>query len=82
MAVGKEIHETTNNVAEAIAIVEALKFCRSQQYTQVCIQTDSMLMKKVISGECKPPWCVADEVEEISHLLEDTNYVVSHFQRR
>lgn len=81
LAVGKEIQETTNTVAEAVAIVEALKFCRSQQYTQVCIQTDSMLMKKIISGEWKPPWCIVDEVEEIMQLMEDTNYVVSHIFR-
>lgn len=52
---GKEIHETTNTVAEAVTIVEAVKFYRSLQYTHVGIQTDSMLMKKIIIVEWKPP---------------------------
>ncbi|XP_019250979.1 PREDICTED: uncharacterized protein LOC109229885 [Nicotiana attenuata] len=34
-AAGKEIHETTETEAEAMAIVEALRFCRMQQYFQV-----------------------------------------------
>ncbi|XP_019248489.1 PREDICTED: uncharacterized protein LOC109227749 [Nicotiana attenuata] len=51
----KEINETTNTEAEAMAIVEALRYCRMQQYSQVCVQTDSMLMKKIIEGMWKPP---------------------------
>ncbi|XP_019241572.1 PREDICTED: uncharacterized protein LOC109221549 [Nicotiana attenuata] len=81
LAVGKQIHETTNTVAEAVAIVEALQFCRSQHMTQVCIQTDSMLMKKIITGEWKPPWCIIEEVEEINQLMEGTNCEVSHIFR-
>nr|XP_016492588.1 PREDICTED: uncharacterized protein LOC107812069 [Nicotiana tabacum] len=34
-SVGKEIEETTNTVAEAKAMVEALRFCRFQQYSHV-----------------------------------------------
>lgn len=54
-AVGKEINETTNTEAKAMAIVEALRFCRFQQYSHVCVQTDSMLMKKIMDGSWKPP---------------------------
>ncbi|XP_070039454.1 uncharacterized protein [Nicotiana tomentosiformis] len=54
-AAGKEINETTNTEAEAEAIVQALKFCRMQQYSQVCVQTDSMVMKKILEGSWKPP---------------------------
>lgn len=49
-AAEKKINETTNTKAEAMAIVEALRFCRMQQYPQVCIQTDLMLMKKIMDG--------------------------------
>ncbi|XP_070019940.1 uncharacterized protein [Nicotiana sylvestris] len=34
-SVGKEIEETTNTVAEAKAMVEALRFCRSHQFSHV-----------------------------------------------
>ncbi|XP_019229533.1 PREDICTED: uncharacterized protein LOC109210559 [Nicotiana attenuata] len=45
-AMGKEIAEGSNNEAEAVAILEALKMCRVRNYYQVSLQTDSMLMKK------------------------------------
>ncbi|XP_009779565.1 uncharacterized protein [Nicotiana sylvestris] len=79
--VGKEIHETTNTEAEAIAIVEALRFYRMQHFPQVCVKTDSMLMKKIMEGVWKPPWSIAEHVEEIMQLLNGGNYVVSHIYR-
>lgn len=49
-ALGREITEGSNNEAEAVAIVEALRLCRSQNHTQIWLQTDSMLMKNIIEG--------------------------------
>ncbi|XP_070024861.1 uncharacterized protein [Nicotiana sylvestris] len=50
-SVGKEIEETTNTVAEAKAMVEALRFCRFQQYSHVeltCLhKAVFMSMKKI-----------------------------------
>ncbi|XP_016482344.1 uncharacterized protein LOC107803221 [Nicotiana tabacum] len=80
-AEGKEINEATNTEAEAVAIVEALKFCRMQLYPQVYVQTDSMLMKKIMEGSWKPPWCIVEQIEEIMQLLNEDNYVVSHIYR-
>lgn len=37
-----------------------------------------MLLKKVMEGVWKPPWCIAEHVEEIIELLNRGNYVVSH----
>ncbi|XP_075088439.1 uncharacterized protein LOC142170431 [Nicotiana tabacum] len=54
-SVGRKIEETTNTVAEAKAMVEALRFCRFQQYSHVWLQTDSMLLKKIMDGIWKPP---------------------------
>ncbi|XP_019234932.1 PREDICTED: uncharacterized protein LOC109215344 [Nicotiana attenuata] len=80
-ALGKEINEAINTEAEAVAIVDALRFCRLHQYSHVWIQIDSMLMKKIIDGTWKTPWCIADQVEEIMQLLEGCNYIVSHIFR-
>lgn len=52
-----------------------------QQYSQVWIQTNSMLLKNNIDGSWKPPWCIADQVEEIMHLLEGCINKVSHIYR-
>ncbi|XP_070057071.1 uncharacterized protein [Nicotiana tomentosiformis] len=80
-AVGKQLNKATNTEAEAEDIVEALRFCRLQQYTKVWIQTDLMLLKNIIDGSWKPPWCIADQVEEIMHLLEGYINKVSHINR-
>ncbi|XP_075080127.1 uncharacterized protein LOC142165483 [Nicotiana tabacum] len=61
-SVGKEIEETTNTVAEAKAMVEALRFCRFQQYSHVWLHTDSMLLKKIMDGIWKPPWIISEQV--------------------
>ncbi|XP_075097373.1 uncharacterized protein LOC142174882 [Nicotiana tabacum] len=79
-SVGKEIEETTNTVAEAKA-VEALRFCRFQQYSHVWLQTDSMLLKKIMDGIWKPSWIISEEVEEMMQLMNEGNYTVTHIHR-
>jgi len=80
-SVGKEIEETTNTVAEAKAMVEALRFCRFQQYSHVWLQTDSMLLKKIMDGIWKPPWIISEQVEEMMQLMNGGNYTVTHIHR-
>ncbi|XP_075099497.1 uncharacterized protein LOC142176265 [Nicotiana tabacum] len=73
-SVGKEIEETTNTVAEAKAMVEALRFCRLKQYSHVWLQTDSMLLKQIMDGIWKPPWIIYEQVEEMMQLMNGGNY--------
>ncbi|XP_075098658.1 uncharacterized protein LOC142175552 [Nicotiana tabacum] len=80
-SVGKEIEETTNTVAEVKAIVEALRFCRFQQYSHVWLQADSMLLKKIMDGIWKPPWIISEQVEEMMQLMNRGNYTVTHIHR-
>ncbi|XP_016465612.2 uncharacterized protein LOC107788446 [Nicotiana tabacum] len=80
-SVGKEIEETTNTVAEAKAMVEALRFCRFQQYSHVWLQTNSMLLKKIMDGIWKPPWIIFEQVEEMMQLMNGGNYTVTHIHK-
>ncbi|XP_070007206.1 uncharacterized protein [Nicotiana sylvestris] len=80
-SVGKEIEETTNTIAEAKAMVEALRFCRFKQYSHVWLQTDSMLLKKIMDGMWKPPWIIYEQVEEMMQLMNGGNYTVTHIHR-
>ncbi|XP_070017599.1 uncharacterized protein [Nicotiana sylvestris] len=80
-SVGKEIEEITNTVAEAKAMVEALRFCRFHQYSHVWLQTDSMLLKKIMDGIWKPPWIISEQVEEIMQLMNGSNYTITHIHR-
>lgn len=44
-ACGKEIQEGSNSVAEARAILEALKYCVGNGYVLIELNTDSMMLK-------------------------------------
>ncbi|XP_019228301.1 PREDICTED: uncharacterized protein LOC109209485 [Nicotiana attenuata] len=68
-ACGKEIHEGSNSVAEAKAIYEVMQYCVQQDYVLIDLHTDSMLLKKAITGEWKPPWVIETMVEEIRQLM-------------
>ncbi|XP_019248338.1 PREDICTED: uncharacterized protein LOC109227594 [Nicotiana attenuata] len=80
-AVGKEISEGSNNEAEAVAILEALRFCKSQQYSKIWLQTDSLVLKNVIEGTWDPPWTIVEYVEEIRQLKGEFSIKVSHIFR-
>ncbi|XP_070005263.1 uncharacterized protein [Nicotiana sylvestris] len=47
-ALGRVIAEGSNNKAEAVAIVEALRLCRTLNFTQIWLQTDSSLNRGII----------------------------------
>ncbi|XP_019240114.1 PREDICTED: uncharacterized protein LOC109220105 [Nicotiana attenuata] len=80
-ALGREITEGSNNEAEAVAILEALRICRTLNYSHIWLQTDSMLMKNTIEGTWKPPWCIVEYVEEIMKLKEGCRMKLSHIFR-
>ncbi|KAK4728573.1 hypothetical protein R3W88_021561 [Solanum pinnatisectum] len=64
-AEGVTIENATSTVTEAKAILEASKHCKQRNLNKVIIQTDSMLLKKVLTGEWAIPWSISDVVEEI-----------------
>ncbi|XP_070033079.1 uncharacterized protein [Nicotiana tomentosiformis] len=78
---GKEIPETTNNEAEAWAILEGLSYCVNQQYIQILIQTDSMLLKNVLDEVWIAPWNVTEIVEEINKLRHRCTVTFTHILR-
>lgn len=78
---GKEFNEGANTEAEAVAILEALRYCVHNVYTNIMIQTYSLLMKNVIDGLWGAPWAIAGHIEEINHLKGSCNVRVSHIMR-
>ncbi|WMV60306.1 hypothetical protein MTR67_053691 [Solanum verrucosum] len=80
-AEGATIESTTSTVAEAKAVLEASKHCKQQNHNQVIMQTDSMLMNKVLTGEWAIPWNIADTVEEIKACLEGKQLNFQHIMR-
>ncbi|XP_049381353.1 uncharacterized protein LOC125845907 [Solanum stenotomum] len=80
-AEGACMENTTNTVAEAKAILEESKHCKKSHYNQDIIQTDSMLMCKVLEGKWATPWIITDLVEEIKTILKDIQHTFHHIMR-
>ncbi|WMV29043.1 hypothetical protein MTR67_022428 [Solanum verrucosum] len=61
-AQAQEMEDTnsTNTQAEAMAILQALKFINNTQSTQVIIETDSVLLEKVIHKTWEVPWQIVN----------------------
>lgn len=78
---GKEVHETTNTVAESLAILEALRYCRLHQPNNIWLETNSIMVRNVIVGNWKPPWAIVMYVEEIKQILEAYNTKMTHIFR-
>ncbi|XP_070041418.1 uncharacterized protein LOC142169055 [Nicotiana tabacum] len=80
-AKAKEIGETTNIVAEAKAIMEGLAYCVGRKLHPLIMETDSLVMRKIIDGEWATPWCVGAEVRKIKHIKNNYNIVFQHVLR-
>lgn len=76
-AQAKEIHITTNMEAEAIAIREALQYCVSNHIFQVIIETDSLLMKKVLDNAWDTSWSIISIVEFIKLLIAHCHVIIN-----
>ncbi|KAH0745167.1 hypothetical protein KY285_006824 [Solanum tuberosum] len=80
-AEGATIESTTSTVAEVKAVLEASKHCKQQKHSQVIMQTDSMLMNKVLTGEWAIPWNIANTVDKIKACLEGKQLNFQHIMR-
>ncbi|XP_075084883.1 uncharacterized protein LOC142168121 [Nicotiana tabacum] len=63
------VEDETNNVAEAHAILEALRYIIQMQFPPCIFETDYLLMKRVLNEVWEQPWSIANQVDEIKTLL-------------
>ncbi|XP_060195431.1 uncharacterized protein LOC132624709 [Lycium barbarum] len=71
----------TNTQAEAMAIVQALRYMKERQYQQIIIETDSLLLKNIILKVWETPWQIIEMVEEIWRLMNNKTVRVIHIMR-
>jgi len=45
------------------------------------METDSLVMRKIIDGEWATPWCIGAEVRKIKHIKNNYNVVFQHVLR-
>ncbi|XP_070054341.1 uncharacterized protein [Nicotiana tomentosiformis] len=75
------VEEATNNIAEAHAILEAVRYIVQMQYPPCLIETGSLLMKKVLDDVWESPWSIANQVDEIKGLLAKGVFQIVHVLR-
>ncbi|XP_070056779.1 uncharacterized protein [Nicotiana tomentosiformis] len=74
------VEDTTNNIAEAQAIIEA-PYIIHMQFPPCIIETDSLLIKKVLEEVWESPWNIANQIDEIKTLLSRGVFQVVHVLR-
>lgn len=80
-AQGEEIEEGSNLQAEAIAIREALAHCATEGVTKVCLQTDSLVLLKILTKVWEVPWNIAVIVDDIRGLSQEVQVHIQHVYR-
>ncbi|KAK6789098.1 hypothetical protein RDI58_012897 [Solanum bulbocastanum] len=64
-AVAENIGITTSVEAELRAILEAIKYCVAKKVEKLIVESDSLLMMKIIKEVWKVPWELADYFDEL-----------------
>ncbi|XP_009794683.1 uncharacterized protein [Nicotiana sylvestris] len=80
-AMAVDLGVTTNVLAEAKVIVEGLKYCVKHELHPLILETESLVLKKVIGGEWDPPWCIVAEVQKIKEIRDHFNVIFQHVLR-
>nr|XP_009616365.1 uncharacterized protein LOC104108915 [Nicotiana tomentosiformis] len=75
------LDETTNVVAEAKAILHGLEYCSANNLHPLILETDCLLLKKLIEREWDTPWCIMAEVQKIQELRDHFNVIFQHVYR-
>ncbi|XP_060200867.1 uncharacterized protein LOC132629156 [Lycium barbarum] len=76
-----EMGNSTNVEAEAKAILEGLKYCVEKEIQPLVVETDSLLLKNVVEGVWRIPWCIITEVERIQKMMGTFNVIMHHVYR-
>ncbi|XP_060185616.1 uncharacterized protein LOC132615077 [Lycium barbarum] len=76
-----EIGDSTIVVAEAKAILQGLTYCVEHELHPLIMETDSLLLKKVVEEQWQILWCIITEVERIKKMMEGLNVIIQHVYR-
>ncbi|XP_059292434.1 uncharacterized protein LOC132045876 [Lycium ferocissimum] len=80
-AAARRISDGSNLVAEAMALHEGLKYYVTHSLVPVVMETDSMTMKMILTGQWEAPWSISMIINDISRLRRDKEVRVEHVLR-
>lgn len=64
-----------------MSIVEALMYIIQSHLPPCVIETNSLLMKKILDKVWEPPWNIVEHMEEIKKLMSSCIVAVAHVLR-
>ncbi|KAK4739460.1 hypothetical protein R3W88_003157 [Solanum pinnatisectum] len=77
----KGIGIATNMEAEALALLEAVWYCQEKDLKEPIIETDSLVLKKMVDNQWKIPWELVERIEEIRKVIRSINASITHIFR-
>ncbi|XP_060202575.1 uncharacterized protein LOC132630997 [Lycium barbarum] len=80
-AAARRIPDGSNLIAEAKALHEGLKYCVTHSLLPVMMETDSITMKMILTGQWETPWSISMIINDISRLRSDKEVRVEHVLR-
>ncbi|KAH0757706.1 hypothetical protein KY290_021199 [Solanum tuberosum] len=80
-AEAQQIGITTNIMAEAVAVLKALSYCRQSQHRKVIVETDSLGIRNFLLREWKIPWELSEILEDAIAMIEQEGIQVKHVFR-
>ncbi|XP_060202517.1 uncharacterized protein LOC132630953 [Lycium barbarum] len=80
-AAARRISDGSNLIAEARALHEGLKYCVTHSLLPMVLETDSMTMKMILTGQWETPWSISMIINDISRLRMDKEVRVEHVLR-
>ncbi|XP_060210552.1 uncharacterized protein LOC132637489 [Lycium barbarum] len=80
-AAARRISDGSNLIAESRALHEGLKYCVTHSLLPVVLETDSMTMKMILTGQWETPWSISMIINYILRLRRDKEVRVEHVLR-
>ncbi|KAH0756909.1 hypothetical protein KY290_020402 [Solanum tuberosum] len=80
-AAAENIGITTNVEAEMRAIPEAIPYCGNKKMRKIILESDSLLMVKIINEAWKVPWVIAEEFDELKQEMTKLEVKTQHIYR-
>ncbi|XP_060212308.1 uncharacterized protein LOC132639948 [Lycium barbarum] len=73
--------DCSNNLAEAKAMLRGIILCINSGFTNVIVESDSMIILNLIKRIKKPPWQLNHIIEQVMDLIKNDNFIFCHTLR-
>ncbi|XP_060203034.1 uncharacterized protein LOC132631475 [Lycium barbarum] len=81
MAFAKSLGKGSSNLAEAKVALYGMKWCISNGFRNIILESDSLIIINMLEGKINIAWELQDSIDTIKQLLSQTNYIAQHCYR-